>query len=320
MTTDEMVELLERFSVEVSSVQGNEVHAKCPGHFERTGKLDRNPSWSINAKTGAHKCWSCNFRGSLQYLVSFLGGVEMEDVPEFLTKRANDRLSKAFEALLNPVNVNDAPLVILPESQLALYEAPPTNALKSRGLTASAAELHEVLWDPQRLCWIIPIREPYSNGLLGWQEKGYTGRYFKNQPEGVRKRGTLFGFNQYKGKDMILVESPLDVVRLTSLGIAGGVAAYGAGLAKDQYTLLLDADRLIVAMDNDDAGRQSSADIMKWARERGKGIWFFNYTQTDMKDIGGMSRVEVVYGLENAMFSVRGEKVLQSVSTSSTAH
>jgi len=34
--------------------------------------------------------------------------------------------------------------------------------------------------------------------------------------------------------------------------------------------------------------------------------WFFNYAHTDMKDIGAMSRLEILTGLDNAKHSVNG--------------
>jgi hypothetical protein len=52
--------------------------------------------------------------------------------------------------------------------------------------------------------------------LWGWQEKGARGRFFKNQPAGVKKSKTVFGVEILTSThDLIVVESPLDAVRLT---------------------------------------------------------------------------------------------------------
>ena len=59
MTVEEMEDTLARLEIAVTSIRGVEIQALCPAHFERTGKEDHNPSWYINADTGAHICFSC---------------------------------------------------------------------------------------------------------------------------------------------------------------------------------------------------------------------------------------------------------------------
>jgi len=135
-------------------------------------------------------------------------------------------------------------------------------------------------------------------------------RFFRNQPVGVPKSNALFGYKQYKGGDMIVVESPLDVVRLASVGISGGVSTYGAIVSMQQFNIMRGADRLIFAMDNDQAGKESSVNLLILCQEYGVDAWFFNYNQTDMKDVGAMSKSEIVYGLENARHMVNGKKAL----------
>jgi DNA primase len=106
---------------------------------------------------------------------------------------------------------------------------------------------------------------------------------------------------------MIAVESPLDVVRLASVGITGGVATYGAIVSTAQFNLLRGAERLIFALDNDNAGQSASMTMLELCKEMGKEAWFFNYSHTDMKDVGAMSKVEIESGLETAKHMVRGK-------------
>ena len=72
MTVDDMESVLDRLGIEIISITGDEIKAHCPAHLERKGKLDSNPSWSINADTGAHNCFSCHFRGNVHTLVSYI--------------------------------------------------------------------------------------------------------------------------------------------------------------------------------------------------------------------------------------------------------
>lgn len=64
-------------------------------------------------------------------------------------------------------------------------------------------------------------------------------------------------------------------------------------------------------MDNDKAGQDSSVNLLILAQEYGTDAWFFNYSNTDMKDVGAMSKSEIVYGLENARHMVNGKKALR---------
>jgi hypothetical protein len=196
------------------------------------------------------------------------------------------------------------------ESMLSAFVEPPIEALRSRGLTSNAARYYGLLWDRHNKNWIIPIRESDTGKLLGWQEKGHDRRYFRNYPTGIQKSRALFGYDNYMSGDMIVVESPLDVVRLASIGITGGVALYGALISLSQLTHIKGADRIIFALDNDEAGRNASKDMIKVCREMSMEAWFFNYSHTEMKDVGGMSLDEVRLGISNAKHSVHGLKAL----------
>lgn len=304
MEIEQLEEYLRHLDVEPTKVVGVEVYAKCPAHLARTGREDKNPSWSINADTGAHKCWSCNFKGSFPFLVAYLTGTSIEEVKngEAWISQSATGLTKAFEALLKP-DVEEE-ITYLQESSMALFTVPPINALKSRGITSEAARECEILWDPKRELWILPIREERSNKLLGWQEKAYQGRYFNNYPHGVKKGKTLFNFNNWgTAKTRLIVESPLDVARLHAVGYPNAMASYGAGLSKDQKQLLASVEHLMLAFDNDEAGEACTKDLLKWASGLNKGVWVFNYSNTDQKDVGGMSKAEITEGIENAKFS-----------------
>jgi len=307
MTVEEMEETLSRLGLEVVSVNGFEVQAHCPAHLQRTGKEDRNPSWWINADTGAHLCFSCGFKGGLQSLVSYVQGIDYEQVTAWLGSGERN-LSAALEKAVRPKEVYQE-VTHITESMLSAFVDPPSEALLSRGLSANAAKYYEVLWDARNSNWITVIRDHHGK-LMGWQEKGYTSRYFRNYPTGVQKSLSLFGYDQFNGGDMIVVESPLDVVRLASIGILGGVSTYGSAVSKEQFQLIRSASRIIFAMDNDDAGRSSSLSLLQLCQDSGTEAYFFNYSHTDMKDVGAMSKSEINTGIDSAKHYVRGQKAL----------
>ena len=315
MTSDEAEDLLDRLGIEICGVNGYEIQAKCPAHVERTGHEDHNPSWWFNSDTGAHICFSCQFKGNEITLISYMQGITYEEAIEWSAtgeRSLEDRLAKALQKK-EPVFKE---VTELTEANLAAFSAPPESVLKGRGISQEAAARHGILFDGLAQCWILPIRDPISGTLWGWQEKGLSGRYFKNYPAGVQKSASLFGYEAYTGGDMVVVESPLDVARMASVGVLGGVSTYGSMVSHAQVNLIRGADRVIFAMDNDDAGRKSALALLDASASMRFECWFFDYSAIDnghgeCKDVGGMSKAEILDGLTNAKHSLHGRKAIR---------
>jgi len=307
-----------RLGIEVSQ-RNNELLGLCPMHLERTGRPDSNPSWSMNADTGVHHCFSCGYKGTLITLVAEInefetqwGRLDFEAAKDWLRQNIEvnfELLAKQLEEAKNFYVPMSKPIE-MSEARLAVFTEPPQWALDARGLSAEACEYHGVVWEPTQEAWITPIRTPYTGKLMGWQEKGQRNRFFRNRPTGVQKSKTLFGFEKYAGGTMVVVESPLDVVKLRSLGVSDGVATFGASFSQDQVDLLRTADILVIAFDNpklDAAGMKASQAMLELTKKQGFECKFFNY-QTESKDIGDMELDEIIDGIDSAKHSVYGER------------
>lgn len=318
MTTTYIDTVLDELGIAVINERGSERLAKCPGHKDRKGRDDANPSWWINADTGAHICFSCGFKGNLPFLVAYVRGITNRwGLLDFDTARRwidqyEPSVAQAVTRISNDSYRGPDRKVYVPESELAVYVDPPEWARKARGLSLNSCSFYGVLWDEREGSWITPIRDPYTSKLMGWQAKGQKVKVFRNRPTGVQKSHTLFGIDRYVDGDMILVESPLDAVRLLSVGVRGGVAAFGAVLSEQQYLLLRRADRLIVAFDNpriDAAGKAASEAMLDACKKYRFDCSFFRYS-SDVKDVGAMSRSEILDGIKNARHSVYGRKAI----------
>jgi len=294
--TSSIEDTLEVLGLKVVSIRNSEIQLHCPAHKERTGKEDNNPSFWINGENGLFICFSCHWKGGLQTLVRYLGGSTDAITDIDLTV---DRLTARIKQLIEGDKPKKEEYAPIHESMLHAFKEVPQDISLSRGLLPEAVAKYGVKWNSNQGNWIIPIRDPMTNKLLGWQEKGQKTRYFKNTT-GVKKSEALFGYEHYKGGDMIIVESPLDVIRLASVGIQGGVATYGCAVSDTQWSMIRGATRPIFALDNDDAGRACTEDLRFKAMDIGLSSWFYNYAQTDQKDVGGMSRKEIEWGLQNA--------------------
>ena len=297
--------------------RGDELLGLCPMHLERTGREDNNPSWSMNAETGVHHCFSCGYKGTLLTLVGEIkefttqwGRVDFDAAKDWLRSNIEvnfEYLARQLEEARNSYVPIPAP-VGMSEARLAIFDGvAPDWALSARDLTPDGCTLYGVKWNPSKNSWITPIRDPQSGKLMGWQEKSQTERFFRNRPTGVAKSKTLFGLDTFKSGTMIVVESPLDAVKLASLGVFGGVSTFGASVSDDQIRLMKAADKLIIAMDNDAAGKKASADLLERTRKEGMECWFLNYQGSDYKDIGDMPEDLVHYCLEGSKHSVFGE-------------
>ena len=288
--------------------RGDELRSNCPMHKKRTGKVDDNPSWSINAVSGAHHCFSCGYKGNLITLVSEIKELDYEDAKSWIYSNLDvdlQALSRQLEEIKDSY-IPPAQLIPMSEARLAVFSSPPDWALEARGLTEEACKKYGVLWNTRSNEWILPIREPDSNKLLGWQEKGQITRSFFNRPVGVPKSKTMFGLNAWQGGTMIVVESPLDAVKLESVGISGGVAIYGASYSYQQIDLMRRAERLIFAIDNpavDAAGKKSFNQFLVDSRKNGLEFLMFNYTD-ESKDIGDMSPDAIRLGVNTAIHCV----------------
>jgi len=288
--------------------RGSEVNGLCPMHKARTGKEDHRPSWWINSETGAHICFSCGYKGNIYTLISDIKGIDYHDAREYIDDTAElpiDSLMKRIKEL--PQYVVAEETIPMSEARLAVYGEPPDIELKKRFLTREAVNTYGVLWDKPNEAWILPIRDPDTFSLLGWQEKGARGRFFKNQPAGVKKSKTVFGVQHLNEEYSIVVESPLDVVRLASIGVIGAVSIYGAMMSDEQAKIIRRAKRVVAAFDNDPAGKKACEQIRDYARKYGFDLLFFNYNGIDVKDVGDMTEVEIVRGLETAKHMLHGK-------------
>ncbi|MFH9606841.1 toprim domain-containing protein [Streptomyces sp. NPDC017448] len=284
---------------------GEEATGKCPMHVERTGKEDRHPSWSCNTETGVFNCFSCRYTGPfVQLVVDVLGG-SWDDAVIWVRQRGGiERVNQILgRGKYLKELVEEASVPLITEADLALYTTPPRHARIERGLTEEACAHYGVLWDSTRDMWITPIRDR-SGKLLGWQEKNK--RHFRNCPDSIEKSKYLFGFHKFRGGVAVLVESPLDCLRLLSVGVENAVSSYGVAVSDWQMQLLFEyADLVVLALDNDSAGWKSAQQLKLRYRGMGRRLAFYNYGQSTAKDPGAQSGKEIRFGVDHRLSPLR---------------
>ena len=286
-------DLLEHIGVEDIRSLGVEVRGRCPMHEKRTGEREHRPDhWSINRRTGAHHCFSCEYSGSLTRLIMDVAQTNLWDA---------HRLIREFDVNLSDDEAPWAPPVgMVIESRLAEFGPVPPRALERRRLTPQACDRYQLRWDYEEAAWVIPIFSP-GGEKWGWQTKGVD---IRNHPPGIKKGRTLFGLDVLVWNRPLLVESPLDVAYLDTLGIPA-VAAFGCQVSDMQMKLLVErCDRLTLALDDDRAGRAEMRRLLKEKWHHRIPMTVFNYQGLSGKDPGELSPAEVRKGLEYAVPAV----------------
>ena len=316
----DMPTVLAELGVEVVDIRGDEVWAWCPDpdHEEK-----RPTHWSINTTSGEHLCFACGFAGTMDMLVAakldLRRKMKMPDgqqspldlgaAKEWIRERGMSLDS--LKRLPGWERTAEEYVPPMGEALLAVYEEPPWEQLEKRSLSQESCAAYGVLWDVQEQAWILPVRDPHDSSLWGWQLKGKG--VFKNYPTGIKKSRTLFGLDAFTGSRAILLESPLDAVRLAAEGVEGGLATFGSSISDIQMRLVLEvADEVIVATDNfalDPAGRKAALQLLKRYSRRVE-MRFLNYDGKDAKDVGDMTSDEVHHSVNNAKHAWRGLQAL----------
>src|SRR5215472_13201012 len=232
-------------------VRGDEMTTYCPNPQHD----DNSPSWSINMVTGKHHCFSCGFGGSFQWLVQIMQGMRAGEASAWIK--------------LQKVRVGVMPEPVKPpavrETDLWPFTMPPPFRLAERGITEEACDALEILWNGGDNRWVFVLRDPWTDKLIGWQEKGVDdeSHVVLNHPKDMKKAETVFGYKNLKrtGSDgsVVVLENPVKAGRVFDAGYSRVVSTCGSSFTDYQINDLLwpVADEVILFLDNDKAGHKA---------------------------------------------------------------
>lgn len=294
---------VEELGIKIDHVRKDEIWAKCPAHKARMGQVDRHASWSVNMKTGGHKCFSCGWKGPFITLVKWMQSTDDEKAREWIRQMGG---FKHLRARMKGETGYEEPVPDrVTEADMALFVPPPAWALEEKDVSADACKQYGVKWDPKNNRWVFPIRDPYTQELRGWQEKN--SKVFINYPEHMSKADCLFGTEIFFGPRMIIVESPIDAVHIwTYLNDSYGfpLASLGVNLSQEQVSYVIEhSAQVIWAFDNDKAGFQE-AERLRREHLGHLPMLFYNYGGAEDKDPGTQTGEEIKWGIENATSSI----------------
>lgn len=294
----------------------NYVNACCPVH-----NGDRKDAWSWQIDIGIWRCFSnscedrygndifglvrgvkdCGFKEALDFVKGFVGGnLSASKIKEL--KDIRDNRAFVYSAK------KKQPQTVYPEDCLSRIKF--HDYLVKRGFTREIIEKYHIGIGKENHGYMVdriifPIRNiegsivAFSGRTLheDWKERGIP-KWKHSKDFEVHADKMLFNIDQARESiestgTVILVEGPLDALKIIEAGITNVVAVLGKTLYNGQISQLImaGATRLIIAFDNDNPGKTGAEKAIKLAAP------FFDVQkveiETGQKDYGEMLVEEI---------------------------
>lgn len=285
---------------------GGRWRSRCPFH-----EGAENPTSFHVSREGRWGCFSCGVQGDdLDSLVAARTGLSVARAREAL-----DNLPGRFRYVDELVALLDVPPTtgyqVLPETTIQPFKGGVSAYLLSRGFTPETQRMYGVGYDYSREKIVLPCRD-VRGALVGYtlRQDGHTEHLWpKYEHSKFDKSLHLYGAHlarEWRG-DLYVVEGQLDAQAVTQNG-ARGVAMMGAYLSAPQADILgrLPASRVIIATDNDDAGRSGERyAVMKQLRRRvsvESRLFVARYESKDPGEWKTLSDVQVIPWMDAYVF------------------
>lgn len=318
--------ILDRLGVEYDDRGDGLIQARCPCK-QHGGDGDNPTAWSWRVDLGKWVCWSHHCEGTrgndIFGLVSSVRGTGFRDTVSWIKDTLKRRNVDLTEKVADPENLHRGTQLHihepLAEDNLKFLESDPKYLL-NRGFNSEVLRDYEVgLWSRvgtymhDRVVFPVRDHEGYLVGYTGrtihspeyfenrglkyikWiHGRGYT-RYYK-KVDRFFTSSILFNLHRAKryctvlSRKLILVEGPLDGMKLEEAGIHNWVATLGTGFCHAHRTLLVKygITDLYVAYDNDDPSKYKNGE------SPGEKGW--ERMQRIVGDLFNLHRVELPIG------------------------
>lgn len=260
----------------------------CPFHSERT------PSFYIHKIDLIGHCFGCGVAGRLDLLVAKHLGIA--------PTKARDRLGLKHLPWLD--NYVPEPDPIYPNSWIHAWKRISNHPyLTQRAYADEAIEAFECRWDPSTRRIVFPHICPDGRvvGAVGRATDGREPKYhfYWNADKG-QEVWTHRGFWLERSREKVIVcEGILDALRWYTAGFHNVVALIGAQATKRQLRTLREYDRVVLALDNDQAGK-AGALAMEHALKGSCSIEYAVYPSY-AKDAGDLSPAELIEVANNTI-------------------
>ena len=204
-------------------------------------------------------------------------------------------ITQAMKAVIEQMK---APLTTatLSEGWLDVFDGYQTSPYWASRVGPATAELFRCGTHPFLGTPTYPVRDPHGRVLGVVQRTPATPKYL--YPAGVNVSRCLFGYERTRRAGVLLVTEgagdAMAVYAAAGHGFVQPVGAYGCGLHAPQLDLITARApaHVVVAFDNDDAGRRGTATALAQLRDKDIAASAFHYP-AEVKDFGEMSHAQI---------------------------
>jgi DNA primase len=264
--------------------------AACPYHGG-----DNRTTFSIG-RSGFFRCFKCEASGGMTELYAHLKNLSLaqarealagETLPVFYSMQAvTDKLAK---------HTGQAEKGFLREADIVPYLGLYPRYLLNRGFSKKSIRLFDIGYDETRSKIVLPVRN-VEGRLVGItyridyeDDDTQPAKYWHDN---FSKALHLYGLHLIrKERRIYLVEGQLDAVRMRQLGFPAA-AIMGSALSREQADLV-NADEVVLAFDNDEAGEKATRLAIKELSGRGKRLLVMQYPGKDPGDL--QARAGITY-------------------------
>ena len=261
---------------------GDELNHSCKLPFGMHSNGDRNKSASLNQSTLTFNCFVCG-GGSIVWLVENILDITHEQALTKLKYYSSEAVvveyDKFLEKMHQKLDINkSADIKTIPSySENIIFQwIKETDYMKFRGVSSEVqlemkTGIRELIEEwvnggkEKVLTTRIIIPHFFNGKLVGWQGRKLSNdnrlHKYKNSKD-FPKALTLYNYDNINcDKEVVVVESPMSVLKLKSEGITNVVSTFGASVSEHQIELLKNYRKICVWMDGDTAGHRATKNI-----------------------------------------------------------
>ena len=195
----------------------------------------------FSKETGQYHCKKCNEKGNLTTLKKYFGDTQKRN---YKNKRFNTDLVYRCHSQL-PERIRDY--------------------LNKRGIKDEVINRYKIGYGTfyGKNFITIPVKDKNGYQFFKLRQDPQDGNEKITYPAG--KQSQLYGMYAPKGEDLIFCEGEFDALALIAQGYYALTSTHGAGTFKEEWINddILNAGRIFVCFDNDEAGKKGSEKVLK---------------------------------------------------------